>query len=57
MAINAQRGDKADKDAAAVLGIWQHLDQGKLADALAALTKKERARATEFMRDHGLDGR
>ena len=55
MVINSQRADKAEKDAAAVLGIWQYLDRQKLDVVLKALEKKEFADATEFMRTYGLE--
>ena len=54
MAINSQRGSKSTKDAQAILGIWPFLDEEKLGAVLAKLTKKERARAREFMDVHGL---
>lgn len=40
--------------AQAILGIWPFLDEEKLGAVLAKLTKKERARAREFMEEHGL---
>lgn len=54
MVINSQRGSKSTKDAQAILGIWPHLDKGKLETVLAKLTKKERARANDFMEGHSL---
>lgn len=57
MVINSQRGRKAEKDAQAVLGIWPHLDPAKVEALLSRLTKKERARADEFMSSHALSMR
>ena len=54
MVINSQRGSKSTKDAQAILGIWPYLDKGRLETVLSKLTKKERARAKEFMEGHGL---
>lgn len=54
MVINSQRGSKSTKDAQTILGIWPYLDKGKLEAVLAKLTKKERARAKEFMEGCGL---
>ena len=54
MVINSQRGRKAEKDARAIIGLWQYLDRSRLGTVLAGLTKKERLRAEEFMRNHGL---
>ncbi len=54
MVINTQRGNKAEKDARAVLGIWSFLTEERLVGVLASLTKRERAAASKFMTDHNL---
>lgn len=54
MVINSQRGIKAEKDADAVVGIWPYLNNAKVEELLAKLSKKEHARAAEFMAKHNL---
>lgn len=49
MVINSQRGPKAEKDAAAVMGLWPSLDRGKMEAVLQTLTKKERAAVHSFL--------
>lgn len=55
MAINGERGVKAEKDAHAVMGLWTHLNRERLDEVLAGLTKKERGRVDAFMESHGLE--
>lgn len=55
MVVNAERGRKREKDARAIVRMWPHLDREALSATLGSLTRKERARAGAFMRDHGLD--
>ncbi len=54
MAINRQRGGKAEKDAQAALGLWPYLDYGKFKILVAGMTKKERSQISEFMQAHCL---
>lgn len=54
MVINSQRGSKSSKDAQAIIGLWRFLDKERLEIVLAKLTKRERARADEFMEEYRL---
>lgn len=55
MTINGERGIKADKDTAAVVGLWPYIDAGKLHGVIFGLTKKERTKVDTFMREHNLE--
>ena len=55
MTVNAERGQKSEKDARAVLGIWPFLNKAKVETLLDGLTKRERLRANEFMQTHQLE--
>lgn len=55
MAINDQRGAKAEKDAQAVLGMWPYLDEESVHKVLDGLTKKERKRIESFAQKWGVD--
>lgn len=54
MVINSKRGLKAEKDAAAVLGLYPSLDSDKFSMVLGSLTKKERSAALSFLQRNGL---
>ena len=55
MVINAQRGNKQEKDVRAIETIWPFLDHQRLKSVLVKLTKRERIRADTFMGAHGLE--
>lgn len=54
MVINDERGGKAEKDARAVINIWPYLEFDDAGVILGKLSKKERAKADAFMREHEL---
>lgn len=54
MTINGERGAKAEKDAAAIRGLWSYVNASRLRDVITGLTKKERTRVDDFMRENGL---
>lgn len=54
MVINARRGNKTDKDAQAVLGIWPHLDKRLVDSIVSRLSKKERRCVGEFAEKYGI---
>lgn len=54
MIINEERGKKAEKDAKAVTDIYRYLDKKKMNEVLASLTKKEHAKALQFINQYAL---
>lgn len=54
MAINGERGAKAEKDAAAIAGLWPYLDSARLATVLDGLSRKERIRVDAYMKTQRL---
>ena len=54
LVINDERNKKSEKDVAAIVRIWPHLDSVELERQLAMLTKTEARRAKSFMEMHGL---
>ena len=54
MVINDERNEKTEKDVAAIVRLWPHLDSVELERQLAMLTKTEARRAKSFMEMHGL---
>ena len=54
MVINDERSKKTEKDVAAIVWLWPHLDSVELERQLAMLTKTEARRAKSFMEMHGL---
>lgn len=54
MAINDQRGIKAEKDAEAVRAMWSHLNRRTMLSIRGELTKRERNQVESFMKRNGL---
>ena len=54
MVINSERKEKQVKDVQAVKGIWPFLDNDKIKQVVAHLTKKELKAFEEFKTAHNL---